>query len=115
MRTRDDARPLRPGVGQNRGMDTPTRLGGKFRSGAPSANPGGRPKTYPELRQMCQDKTIKGVDAVEEILWDREQPGSTRVAAWCALRDTGFDKPAQRIAFKDYTEHPASNVLKDEA
>jgi len=46
-------------------------------------------------------------------LWDREQPGSTRVAAWCALRDTGFDKPAQRIAFKDYTEHPASNLLND--
>ena len=28
-------------------------------------------------------------------------------------RHRGFDKPAQRIAFKDYTEHTASNVLKD--
>jgi len=83
------------GVGQNRGMDTPTRSLGRFKKGV-SGNAGGRPKTYPELRAMCQDKTLAGVEAVDEILWDPAQPGSTRVAAWCALRDTGFDKPAQR-------------------
>jgi hypothetical protein len=60
---------------------------------------------------MCQEKTIEGVEAVEEILWDPAQPGSTRVAAWTALRDTGFDKPAQRIAFKDYTDHPTNSML----
>jgi len=43
-----------------------------------------------------------------EILNDPQQSGSTRVAAWVALRDTGFDRPAQRIAFKDYTNDPAS-------
>jgi hypothetical protein len=63
---------------------------------------------------MCQDKTMAGVEAVDAILWDPEQPGSTRVAAWCALRDTGFDKPAQRVAFKDYTEHPAGDLSKSE-
>jgi hypothetical protein len=110
------AKPLRPGVGQNVGMDTPTRSLGRFRKGSNwSGNPGGRPKTYPELRLMCQDKTMKGVEAVDEILWDPAQPGSTRIAAWCALRDTGFDKPAQRIAFKDFTEHPAGDLPKNGA
>jgi hypothetical protein len=99
-------------VGKNLGMDTPTRSLGRFKKGV-SGNPTGRPKTYPELRAMCQQKTIEGVEAVEEILWDPAQPGSTRVAAWTALRDTGFDKPAQRIAFRDYTEHPADDRPKN--
>ena len=85
-----------------------------MRIGAPSVNPSGRPKSYPELRALCQEKTIAGVERMEEILNDPNQPGSTRVAAWCALRDTGFDKPAQRIAFKDYTEHPAVDLPKDD-
>ena len=111
MRTNGE-KPLRPGVGQNLGMDTPTRTLGRWKKGQ-TGNPGGRPKTYPEMRALCQQKTIAGIEAVDEILHDPAQPGSTRVAAWCALRDTGFDRPAQRIAIKDYTEHPASNLLKD--
>jgi len=76
-------------------------------------NPGGRPKSYPELRALCQEKTIAGVERMYEILNDPQQPGSTRVAAWVALRDTGFDRPAQRIAFKDYTNDPAGELPKD--
>jgi hypothetical protein len=95
-------------------MDTPTRKLGQFRSGAAwTGNAGGRPKTYAELRAMCQEKTIEGVKAVEEILWDPAQPGSTRVSAWVALRDCGFDRPAQRIAFRDFTEHPTAELPKD--
>ena len=86
-----------------------------MRVGAPSVNPNGRPKTYPELRMLCQEKTIESVDAIYEIVRDPAQPGATRVAAWCALRDTGFDKPAQRIAFKDFTEHPAGDLPKNAA
>jgi hypothetical protein len=77
-----------------------------MRVGAPSLNPSGRPKAYPELRALCQQKTIEGVEAIYEIAMDPAQPGSTRVAAWCALRDTGFDRPAQRIAFEDFTDTP---------
>jgi hypothetical protein len=64
---------------------------------------------------LCQEKTIESVDAIYDIVQDPAQPGATRVAAWCALRDTGFDKPAQRIAFKDFTEHPAGELPKDGA
>ena len=86
-----------------------------MRVGAPSVNPNGRPKTYPELRMLCQEKTIESVDAIYDIVQDPAQPGATRVAAWCALRDTGFDKPAQRIAFKDFTEHPVGDLPKNGA
>jgi len=84
-----------------------------MRIGGPSVNPGGRPKSYPELRALCQEKTIAGVERMYEILNDPQQPGSTRVAAWIALRDTGFDRPAQRIAFNDYTNDPAGELPKD--
>lgn len=84
-----------------------------MRIGGPSVNPGGRPKSYPELRALCQEKTIAGVERMYEILNDPQQPGSTRVAAWVALRDTGFDRPAQRIAFNDYTNDPAGELPKD--
>src|SRR5215470_13715713 len=39
-----------------------------MRIGGPSVNPGGRPKSYPELRALCQEKTIAGVERIYEIL-----------------------------------------------
>jgi hypothetical protein len=74
-------------------------------------NPSGRPPADPELRMLCREKTIAGVDRIYEILNDPDEPGATRVAAWCALRDTGYGKPAQAIAFKDFTEYSADNKL----
>jgi hypothetical protein len=65
-------------------------------------------KTYAEMRALCQEKAIAGVEAVDEILHDPAQPGSTRVA-----RDTGFDRPAQRIAFKDFTDAPNDKLPAD--
>jgi hypothetical protein len=62
-----------------------------------SVNPAGRPKAYGPLKALCQDKTLAGVAIVEQIMNDPEQPGSTRIAAWCALRDTGFGKPETRV------------------
>jgi len=47
-----------------------------MRVGGPSVNPGGRPKSYPELRALCQEKTIAGVERMYEILNDPQQPGS---------------------------------------
>jgi len=83
-----------------------------MRRGAPSLNPSGRPPADPELRQLCREKTTAGVDRIYEIRNDPDEPGATRVAAWCALRDTGFGKPAQAIAFKDFTEAPPADLGK---
>jgi hypothetical protein len=62
-----------------------------------SVNAGGRPKAYGPLKALCQDKTLQGVAIVEAIMNDETQPGSTRIAAWCALRDTGFGRPETRV------------------
>jgi hypothetical protein len=42
-----------------------------MRVGAPSVNPRGRPKSYPELRALCQQKTIEAVEAIAEIVNDK--------------------------------------------
>jgi hypothetical protein len=56
-------------------------------------------------------KTLAGVAVVESIMNDPDQPGSTRVLAWCALRDTGFGKPETRVfANVEHTMRPITVI-----
>ncbi len=61
-----------------------------------SGNPGGRPAIMKEVRQACQDMSLDGCKVLNEIMHDKEQPGSVRVAAVREVYDRAFGRPEQQ-------------------
>ncbi len=60
-----------------------------------SGNPNGRPKEDPTLRDAARGKTVEALNVLSEIMLDKDQPGSARVTAACAVLDRGHGKPMQ--------------------
>lgn len=79
-----------PGPPKKRGR-TPTT----WREGAPSPNPGGRPKGYQEFRELCRARTAKAIEALEACLDDPD--GRIRIAAATALLDRAWGRPATTL------------------
>ncbi len=67
----------------------------RFKPGQ-SGNPGGRPAIMKEVRQACQDMSLDGCKVLNEIMHDKEQPGSVRVAAVREVYDRAFGRPEQQ-------------------
>ena len=61
-----------------------------------SGNPDGRPAIMKEVRQACQDMSLDGCKVLNEIMHDKEQPGSVRVAAVREVYDRAFGRPEQQ-------------------
>ncbi len=49
-----------------------------------------------EVRQACQDMSLDGCKVLNEIMHDKEQPGSVRVAAVREVYDRAFGRPEQQ-------------------
>jgi len=56
------------------------------------------PKLKIEVQKLAQSWGPDAIDALAEIMNDRQQPGTTRVAAARELLDRGFGKATQFIA-----------------
>jgi hypothetical protein len=78
-----------------------------------SGNPGGRPARLKVLREKAANYCDADVEYLHEIICDKEQPGATRVMAWCALRDTAYGKPPQALAISQQTHVTLQDITKD--
>ncbi len=67
----------------------------RFKPGQ-SGNPGRRPAIMKEVRQACQDMSLDGCKVLNEIMHDKEQPASARVAAVREIFDRAMGRPEQQ-------------------
>lgn len=74
--------------------------------GGPSPNPNGRPRTGQALAETIRVKVdpAEWVDFELAVARDTKQPIEKRAAAWHALVDRGFPKPAQTLLTGDASE-----------
>ena len=88
------------------------KANGQFQRGT-SGNPGGRPKEVVEVRELARERTTKAIEALEAILDDDKQPGSTKVAAATALLDRGHGRPGASVDMKVQNGPSLVDVLMD--
>lgn len=62
-----------------------------------SGNPGGRPKSAPELRELAREQTVKAIATLVSIMDGKKVPAAAKVSAACALLDRGYGKPTQTM------------------
>ncbi len=74
-------------------MANPTGRGG-FEKGK-SGNPTGRPKEYPEVRDLARQHTKMAVERL--VHWAKSDDPRASVAASTALIDRGWGKPTQSV------------------
>jgi hypothetical protein len=92
------ARLPRPEIRQEQAARQPN---GRFVRGAPSPNPGGRPKLIGHVRDLARAHTELAIDTLARIAADEAQPGAARVGAAIAILDRGYGRPAQAVAIVD--------------
>jgi hypothetical protein len=63
-----------------------------------SANPGGRPKTVREVRELANQYTVKAILTIAELMEDRDVPHKVRLAAAALLLDRAHGRPTQMIS-----------------
>ncbi|CAL8981860.1 hypothetical protein RHODGE_RHODGE_03989 [Rhodoplanes serenus] len=83
----------------------------KFQPGR-SGNPGGRPKTITEVRDLARAKTAEAIEALAQIATAGESEAA-RVSAAVALLDRAWGKAPQAIAGPD-GEGPVAVVSRIE-
>jgi hypothetical protein len=66
-----------------------------------SGNPSGRPKATHNLLELTRTYTNAAVATLAEIMQDRSEPGTTRIAAANALLDRAWGKPLQTVSGPD--------------
>lgn len=62
-----------------------------------SGNPHGRPKLPAELREMARAASPDALQALIDVMSDKDAPQSARVSAANSILDRGYGKPAQPI------------------
>jgi hypothetical protein len=87
-----------------------TRTNGRFSKGQ-SGNPGGRPKTPPEIKAMFEAKGPEAFDLLSRHL-GHEDPRISQAAA-LAILDRAYGKPVQQIE-QSTTVKKASELTNDE-
>lgn len=60
-----------------------------------SANPGGRPAGYGDLRELCRDYTREAVERLVTAMRNRDDDVATRASA--ILLDRGWGKPSSSV------------------
>ncbi|RAI30901.1 DUF5681 domain-containing protein [Rhodoplanes serenus] len=83
----------------------------KFKPGQ-SGNPGGRPKTIAEVRDLARAKTAEAINALAHIATAGESEAA-RVSAAVALLDRAWGRPPQAITGAD-GESPVAVVSRIE-
>ena len=82
-------------------LPTPVRDdNGRFRRGAPSPNPGGRPAVAPEVRDAARAYTADMLGVLVSVAMDEAAPPAARVTAATAVLDRGHGKPVASIEAK---------------
>jgi hypothetical protein len=76
--------------------DVPRTKDGKWVKGH-SPNPGGRPKGYREVVEICRAETVASVRTLIAIRDNEEAAEATRVLAANSILDRGWGKPTQPI------------------
>ena len=62
-----------------------------------SGNPGGRPKEFKWLKELCRENTEVAVKTLIDVASDPDVSPGARVAAACALLDRGYGRPTQSV------------------
>ncbi|RTL21771.1 MAG: hypothetical protein EKK52_07780 [Burkholderiales bacterium] len=70
---------------------------GRFRRGAPSPNPGGRPAIAPEVRDAARAYTAEMLGVLVNVAMDEGAPAAARVTAATAVLDRGHGKPVTNV------------------
>jgi hypothetical protein len=65
-----------------------------------SGNPGGRPKEFKWLTELCRENTEVAVKTLIDVASDPDVSPGARVAAACALLDRGYGRPTQSVDIK---------------
>ncbi|MEM6533138.1 MAG: DUF5681 domain-containing protein [Myxococcota bacterium] len=60
-------------------------------------NPKGRPKEVAHVRALAREKTEDAIETLHEIMMNRKEPGSARVAAARELLDRGYGRAPQQV------------------
>ncbi len=76
-----------------------------------SANPGGRPKGFGDLRELARTHTEAAVSTLVEIMNDTKAAPSARATAATGLLDRGWGRPEQSFSAV-VTEESYVDVLK---
>lgn len=83
-----------------------------------SGNPGGRAKVKladgRTLTDLAREHTVDAVDTLAEIMRDRKQPGSARVAAATQILNRGWGQAPQTITLTEVPVTPDLSSLTDE-
>lgn len=75
----------------------------KFKPGQ-SGNPGGKPRTAAEVVLFARDRSMAAMQVLEEVMLDKKESGSVRVAAANSFLDRAWGKPSQAVSIKDPVE-----------
>ena len=62
-----------------------------------SGNPGGRPKILADVRELARAHAASAMNALVQIVEDKNAPAAARVAAANSLLDRGYGKPEAKI------------------
>jgi hypothetical protein len=76
---------------------------GSFKKGE-TGNPGGRPKTVPEVRELARTYTVQAIETLVEIMQDTSANPGSRVAAANNLLDRGHGKAPQTFEATNYDQ-----------
>jgi hypothetical protein len=60
-----------------------------------TGNPGGRPKSVPEVRELARQYTTEAIETLVDVMQDRDATPGARVAAANSLLDRGQGKAPQ--------------------
>ena len=83
---------------------------GRWRKGAPSPNPSGRPRVLRDVVEKAREYTVESIETLATIMRDEQQPGATRVAAADKILDRGYGRPTQFVGVDDTMDDGMLNV-----
>jgi len=75
-----------------------------------SGNPGGRPKGWKRLQELCRENTETALRALVEVASDGNANSGARVAAACALLDRGYGRPVQQLRVEQEVDIPKMHL-----
>jgi hypothetical protein len=83
---------------------------GKWLPGSGSANPGGRPKGYGEIRRLAREHGKRAIARLAELI--ESDDGRVAAMACVVLLDRGFGKPKTRDLTDEQVEREIDRRLR---